>query len=279
LLLALSLLAAPIASGASTGSRAVIDHEIPDAASEAVRVLRSALSSNDARSIGEALSEDAEYALLDAEGIKVLGRGRSAVAQALAAATGAQEGQGVALRPVQEFVVEHVVIAAETLPRVSGAPARISLYVADSGRIKRIYVMPAVAATTAAALDRVLEYRRAWSSGNWARTSAFHSPRIRFLRLARLRFVDEKSPNDQKQCYLAGFERLESLQTGPEFNLNVSGCDGGPLEVLSALGVGPYSATLELRRWATPLSPPTKQLFLYMSSDSGIERVIHVWQP
>jgi hypothetical protein len=54
------------------------------------------------------------------------------------------------------------------------------------------------------------------------------------------------------------------------------GCNGGPIEVVQGIGVGPYVVTVEKRWWATDAEDYSGRMFFNVADSSGVRRVYYV---
>lgn len=239
--------------------------------------LRHALANNDNPALQAVLADDAEIVDIDASGTVLRARGSEATAALLQQDAGADAGVGVALLPTRTFRVDDVVYAAETLPRVAGAPARLSIYRTYEGRVLRIWRFPVVAATAASALGEVIAYREAWSSGHWDEVALHHAPDVRFLRLGGRTLAELSSVAARRQCYEVGFRRWRARSVGAAYHPQVDGCDGGPITIERGVAVGPYVATVEKRMWASAVNAWSLRMFLYVADATGVRRVIYVF--
>jgi hypothetical protein len=254
-------------------SQAFSDDTAPNLAWNA---LRHALANDDRAAIRAALTPDAAVFDFDGTRLHLRAQGAAAVADLLAAETGAEAGTGVALLPLRSVRVDDVVLAAEALPRVYGVPARLSIYRTFDGRVLRVIRLPQVPRSAPSALEDVIDYRAAWSTGRWSEVSARHAPDVRVLMLRGVELSALPRMSEWRRCYEAGFRRWRALGAGPSIHPQTGSCDGGPITVERGVAAGPYVATVEKRMWASAMNEWSLRMFLYEIGDEGVRRVVYV---
>jgi hypothetical protein len=263
---------AAVIAGWSACASASLDRRAADVL---LNDLRYALSAIDEAAVRSLLTADAELVTLSATSDTRRIQGASDVAKSLLEYTGSAEGPGPALRVREGFVLHSIVVVAESLPRVAGEPTRLVIYrFAPDRRIARIWVFPSVPSGISSSLAQIVRYREKWSTGQWSEVAPLNAPDIQFLEIAGGSVRPAGSLDERRRCFEAGFRNWRTRRMrGAHPN---DGCNGGPIEVVQGIGVGPYVVTVEKRWWATDAEDYSGRMFFYVADSSGVRRVYYV---